>query len=421
MARYRLKAMVMVRMLAEATVCVLFFVIPIVLQLSGVLPGFPPAVRAMLLCLAGIGVLLTPWFGFITWLVTTSDSGLKTYSLFKIQTVDWDKIKNLTRRSSFAWLRYVIESDDGELSFPVLLNKVENLVAEITDHLPATAGRLRSSHRVFVYDKQAFALQMLQSLAALIFAIIFWFFFAAKMNIKHNTTDTVLLLCFCAFITLIFVWRFKVVATMPRALETTKEALVITTYFGRRAIAWKDVKNVSLPVPLLPEGFTVKTNKGSFLIGAAMEAADELQAFIKSRLNGAGGKLDATGSVDEIDFDAIKVRLDEQLIRSQELLASLREKEVDIEAACEIDHCFYADTHYAITGLGQNLADQGFEVDVFAPIESEELNIEYWTMKVRVSQPPDVAGGEKSAAFMTGLADQYSCVYDGWAPDLATT
>jgi hypothetical protein len=319
----------------------------------------------------------------------------------------------------------VVEGEGDELSFPVLLNKIDDLVAEITDHLPPSAGRLRSTHRHFIYDRLAFALQFLQSLAAVVFATVFWFFFMAKMHISHNNTDTVLLLVFCAAITLVFAWRMQVVASMPRSIETTKAGLVITTYLGKRTIGWSDIKGVGLPMPLLPEGFTVKTTKGTILVGAAMECADELQIFIKSRMNGAGAPsrpgIDVEDAVQALNFDEIKVRIEEQSLRSQDLLSSLKEQDVDTATACEIDHCFYADTHHAITGLGQNLADQGFEVDVFAPIEADGVKIDYWTMKLRVSQSPEDAGAEKNAAFMMGLADEYACVYDGWSPDLPTT
>jgi len=424
MARYRLKTMVLARILAEATVCTLFIAIPICLQLSGALPAYPAAVKAMFLCLAGIGVVLLPWFGFITWLVTTSDIGLTTHSLFKNHTLEWSKITNLSRRSSWTWLRFVVEGEGAELSFPVLLNKIDHLVAEVTAHLPASAGRLRSAHRHFIYDRLAFALQFMQSLAAVIFATVFCFFFVARMHISHSSTDTVLLLVFCAAITLIFAWRMQVIAAMPRSIETTKAALVITTYFGKRTIAWSDIKGVGLPMPLLPEGFTVKTAKGTILVGAAMECADELQSFIKSRMNGADSLSRLAGNIEDavgtLDLDFIKARIEEQSLRSRDLLNSLKEQEIDTGVACEIDYCFYADTHYAITGLGQNLADQGLEADVFAPIEADGVKIDYWTMKVRVSQSPEDAGAEKNTAFMMGLADEYGCVYDGWSPDLTT-
>ncbi|MDR3612827.1 MAG: ribonuclease E inhibitor RraB [Candidatus Obscuribacterales bacterium] len=425
MARYRLKTMVLARILAEATVCTLFVAIPVCLQLNGALPAYPAAVKAMLWCLAGIGAVLLPWFGFITWLVTTTDTGLTTHSLLKNHTLEWSKITNLSRRSSWAWLRFVVEAEDDELSFPVLLSKIDDLVTEITNRLPPSAGRLRSTHRHFIYDRLAFALQFLQSLAAVVFAIVFWFFFVARMHFSHNNTDTVLLLVFCAAITLVFAWRMQVVAAMPRSIETTKAGLVITTYLGKRMIAWADIKRVGLPMPLLPEGFTVKTSKGTILVGAAMECADELQSFIKSRVNGAGAVSRPGGDIEDavnaLNFDEIKARIEEQFLRSQDLLNSLREQNIDTATACEVDHCFYADTHHAITGLGQNLADQGFEVDVFAPIEADGVKIDYWTMKVRVSQSPEDAGAEKNAAFMMGLADEYACVYDGWSPDLPTT
>jgi hypothetical protein len=41
---------------------------------------------------------------------------------------------------------------------------------------------------------------------------------------------------------------------------------------------------VSEPLPLLPEGFVIRTTKGSYLIGNGMDSADELESSLKANL-----------------------------------------------------------------------------------------------------------------------------------------
>src|SRR5271155_2002410 len=133
---YRLKAMVLARLLAELTVLVALIAIPIVLLVLGKFHTLHLAVRWLFGVMAVGAAALLPVFGFLDWQVKADLDGLSVSSLFRQQKCQWSAAKTLPRRSSWNWQRYVIDYDGGSLNFPVLLGKVDQLVQTIRNHLP---------------------------------------------------------------------------------------------------------------------------------------------------------------------------------------------------------------------------------------------------------------------------------------------
>src|ERR1700733_684317 len=131
---YRLKAMVFVRMLSEVTLFIVFMALPAVLFALGKFYLLSVPGRAVFITLALFGLCLLPFYGFITWQVKTEPTGITCISLFKRQFCEWSLIRGLSRRSTWNWLRYVIETRDGEISFPVLLKNCDQLVDQIRAH-----------------------------------------------------------------------------------------------------------------------------------------------------------------------------------------------------------------------------------------------------------------------------------------------
>ncbi len=423
MTRYRLRTMVLARMLTEAVVLVGMMALPIVLTASGKLSSFKPPVQGMFIALGVIGLAILPWFGYITWLVTTDENGITSHALFKKQFCTWNQIKSLSRKASWNWLRFVVEYEGGELSFPVLLNKCDALVNEIRQHLPqgAGGGAAQNLQRKFIYDPIAMSMQTLQSLAAIAFVGLFWLFFSAKAHhFKPGSNDEICLLIFCAIATLIFLWRCWAVAFMPKSVEVTKSSLITSTYFNERQIPWTEVMSVGVPLPLLPEGFTIKTKKGTILIGSGMDSADELQqivqfeiALVKNPNHGA-----AEAVLDEVDFEAVRKQMQELTEFSNQLLKSLSENGVDIEAAREIEYHFLSDGREAADLLAAHLAEQGCRSEVFAVEQGQKVVAEKFIIQAITLQTPAEAGLESNTAYLIGVADQHSCRYNGW--DTAT-
>ena len=69
---------------------------------------------------------------------------------------------------------------------------------------------------------------------------------------------------------------------MPKAVQLDPAQLTVRTLFFERRYGWDEIISVKPPFPLLPEGFILKTKKGSYLVGTGMNAADELQETVNA-------------------------------------------------------------------------------------------------------------------------------------------
>ncbi|MBX9695146.1 MAG: PH domain-containing protein [Cyanobacteria bacterium] len=283
--QYRLKSMVIARILAEATVCLILAILPVLLLVIGQLAKLSITIKVVLFSLSVIGALFLPAYGFVTWLVEVRPEGLSTHSLFRQQRCRWADVKKITRRSNWNWLRYVVEHKGGELTFPVWLRDCDQLVATVRKHLDKGGGRIgavQSMFRAFSQDPISIIFQLLQTAAGIGTVVVFWFFFAeiGKQS-TTNSSDTLFVLAFCVIITGLCIWRSVTVALMPRAVQLTPTELIIKTFFFSRQIAWDKVKSITPSMPIMPEGFTIKTTRGSFLIGNGMDSMDELVEAIQ--------------------------------------------------------------------------------------------------------------------------------------------
>src|SRR5215470_610973 len=113
--------MVIVRILAELTVLIVLVSLPFAFTSVGKFAALPPGGKVLLIALSVLSALLLPFYGFITFLVRLDDAGLCFRSLFRKQVCKWSDIKGLSRRATFGWLRYVVEVEGGDVTFPVWL------------------------------------------------------------------------------------------------------------------------------------------------------------------------------------------------------------------------------------------------------------------------------------------------------------
>lgn len=281
---YRLKAMVLARVLAESTVLLTLMLSPAILFILGKISIVPVMLRVVLFVLAGMAGILLPAYGFITYKVEIDDRSLRTRSFFRQQECALSQIKSLTRRSNWNWLRYVVEIEGGELSFPAWLNSCEVLVERIRACLPA-GSQSRNPFRKFAQDTTALIFQLIQAAAGVLFVTIFWVFYASvAVNSAMGASDKAMILGFCIIASAVLAWRTFVVIRMPNSVELTPTELIVRTFWFVRNVPWESVKKVGTPFPLLPDGFMIATGKGSFLIGEGMDSADELLAAVKSKI-----------------------------------------------------------------------------------------------------------------------------------------
>lgn len=270
--------MVFVRLLSEITLFIVFMALPAVLLSLGKFMQLSIPGRAVFITLAVIGLCLLPFYGFITWQVRTDESGITCISLFKRQFCEWSVVRALSRRSSWNWLRYVIETRDGEIAFPVMLKDCDDLVETIRSRLPAGGPASRGSSKLFQHDKVAALWQVGQVIYGFVFIAIIWTFFMT-LHVK-SSSDWWLLLSFSVAATIVLLWRTVVIALMPLRVQITDDKLMLKNLFFERGYPWSELRGVKPSSPFLPEGFTINTKKMSYLVGSNMNAADELHEIL---------------------------------------------------------------------------------------------------------------------------------------------
>lgn len=285
---YRLKYMVSARLCAEASVFLVLLALPLVLLLLGKLAALPITHKLIVATLGLCGLVMVPVYGFITYKVTVSEDQLTSHSIFQKNSCPLSKITGLTRRSTWNWIRFVVEYEGGQLTFPIWLIKSEELVGFLRQCIPGGAGGKRSLiGRRFKQDPVSVIFQIAQATAGLIFIGVVWFFAA---SLYHSGTagisvaDELLVVVFAFIISAILLWRTVVVALMPANIELRGDELVLHTFFFEKKLRWSEIKSVREPLPIFPEGFMLNTKRWSFLIGNGMDAADELSDAIKDKI-----------------------------------------------------------------------------------------------------------------------------------------
>lgn len=282
--RYRLKSMVLARIFAEISVLLILVTLPAILAFTGHFQPAPMTAKFLVLALSLISGLILPAYAFITFMVTVDKHGITAISLANHQRCEFHQMRRMSRRSNWNWVRYVVEHQHGELSFPIWLVNCDELVETIKKQLPAGSG-LPNPFRKFSQDRISLLFQCMQALLGIGLVVVFWIFFRELTGEKFtNQTDLAIVLGFCVVITLIFTWRSVVVFLIPKSIELTPSGIIIDTMAFSRRVGWQNVLSLKPAVPLLPEGFMLKTAKGSFLIGNGMDAADELVSAIQSKL-----------------------------------------------------------------------------------------------------------------------------------------
>ncbi len=276
--------MVLARILAEISVLLILVTLPAILAFTGHFQSSPMTAKFLVLALSLISGLILPAYAFITFMVAVDKHGVTAMSLANHQRCEFHQMRRLSRRSNWNWVRYVVEHQHGELSFPIWLVNCDELLETIKKQLPAGNG-LPNPFRKFSQDKISLLFQCMQALLGIGLVVVFWIFFKELTGEKFtNQTDLVIVLGFCVVITLIFTWRSIVVFLIPKSIELTPSGIIIDTMAFSRKVGWQNVLSLKPAVPLLPEGFMLKTARGSFLIGNGMDAADELVSAIQSKL-----------------------------------------------------------------------------------------------------------------------------------------
>ncbi len=284
---YKLKPVVAIRITAEAIAVLFCAIFPLIGYSCGYFNALPWFAKLVPLVVCVIGCILTPFYGFITWSVITTDEGITAISLFKRPFCKWQDLESLKRRTLLNQVRYSISTNTGqELNFPIWLAHCDQLIQEIRSHIPGGLEAVSTSAtRSFRNSVTGMIFQLIQSCLGLSFAIFVWYFLFTSLFLKPGSIPDRILVCvFAAVLTGIFLWRAFVVILMPTYVETSPQTLLLKTLFGTTEMSWDDVTGLSLSPPYLPEGFVVKTKRGQFLMPGTLESCDELKTQIDAIL-----------------------------------------------------------------------------------------------------------------------------------------
>lgn len=277
-ADYYLKAMVMARILAEATALSIMVLAPIVLMLMGKFWGFTPVLKFLFAGVALVAVCILPIYGFIPYRVSLRGAKITSHALFSSPSTYLQNISAVNRRSTLNWVRYVAIFDGGEINIPVWLKDVDKLIALIKSQFPQYIRQLSAPRgRTFKCDPLAIVMQFAQVLLSLIFIVVCWGFTTAV----HRKDDLFLVYGFALVVTLLLLYRAYIVLTMPKAIKVEQSTIEVQTVFFKRVIECNKVKAVKPSIPLLPEGQMLETQAGSYLIGNSMDEADDLVTALK--------------------------------------------------------------------------------------------------------------------------------------------
>lgn len=280
---YALKMMVLVRILAEVTALVIVAMLPVFLFCIGKFQILPLTWKVALSIMSAGALVIVPFYGFVTWKVRTDDDGVTAFTVFKRKTLAWTELRSLVKRSTWNFPRYVVEGPSSEISFPVWLERLDELLGRIKESLPAGSASF-NPYRQFKQDPVLLGVHMAQSVAGIVFVGVLWFFFAGSLS-KGNNSDSIMVLIFCVIATALILWRTFVILFMPLAVEVKIEFVVFKTCFFTAALPWDQIVSVKPSMPLLPEGFMIKTKKWSYLIGNGMDRSDELEQALAGKLS----------------------------------------------------------------------------------------------------------------------------------------
>lgn len=285
MAVFRLKAMVLARILAELSVLTCLALLPLIIFALGKFALLAMPLKILFGLLSGFSFLLLPVYGFITCQVRLTDDELIASCLFAKHRCKFAQIKALSRRSTWNFVRYVVEFEGGELTFPVWLKQCDLLVSILRDKLPAGAAGKCPMDRTFRQDVVALLFQLAQVLLSLVFIGVVWYFaFSVKESSKLATADVYLVYAFAAMVAVALSYRAWCIFMMPTRVQITDQGFSVKTMLFARSFLWEELQKVAPALPLLPEGFVIHTRRGNFLVGHGMNFADELEKALKGKL-----------------------------------------------------------------------------------------------------------------------------------------
>ncbi len=284
---YRLKPMVVARLLVEVTVLSMVVLGTLLMCAFGLfehlaLPWFakPAAIAATV-----VAAFLLPFYGFITARVSVKESGFKTWALFERKWVEWQSIRDLKLRSGWGWRRYVVTFNGDVATFPIWLDQVGDLVATVRSYLPAGSSK-RDTERAYDEPLSACIIRYAGVVLCALFAFLFWMFaISITSSSSSGAEDRAIVVVAAVLVTVWVSWRavFSVLLA-PRCVRLKKEGLTFRVFTREETLRWDEVQKLRPTSLLLPEGFILQTTRTRLLLSNRLDDYDLLLEAIQEKL-----------------------------------------------------------------------------------------------------------------------------------------
>lgn len=281
---YRLKTMAMARVFSEVMALIIFLCMPFILLFANLMAELDLVVKAAVILGSVFSFLMLPAYGFVTWQITVTETGIIGWSLIKRRELSFDKLIKLTRKSNFNWQRYVLTYDSGDITFPLWFERLDELIKSIREHLPVDLSPGGGGPRLFRQDTISFFMQFSQVAFGLVLTGVATYFAAYYFSSnKVSELDGLLIMVFVLVLGLSMFYRAIVVMLMPFRILLVETGLELSTIFFKKRIEFNSLQQLTASSPFLPEGFMLETTSGSYLIGSGFDSLDELVEQLRLR------------------------------------------------------------------------------------------------------------------------------------------
>ena len=281
---YRLKTMAMARVFSEVMALIIFLCMPFILLFANLMAELDLVVKAAVILGSVFSFLMLPAYGFITWQITVSETGIVGWSLIRRRQLNFDQLVKLTRKSNFNWQRYVLTYDSGDITFPLWFERLDDLIKRIRDHLPSELSPGERGPRLFRQDTISFFMQFSQVAFGLVLTGVATYFAAYYFSSNRvSELDGLLIMVFVLVLGLSMFYRAIVVMLMPFKILLEETGIELTTLFFKKQIDFKSLETLTASSPFLPEGFMLETSVGSYLIGGGFDSLDELVEELRAK------------------------------------------------------------------------------------------------------------------------------------------
>lgn len=281
---YRLKPVLLARMLAELTVFLALALAPLVLFAMGQLQTFHIVFRSMICLASPVGLSLAWAISQIPFQLTLTENGIRSRGVLQKAEIGWSEMLSLALKTKIGWRHYLLTYKSGELRFPSHIAHIDSLVEEVRKHLPSRGRMITGSKQIYKMPVAAHLLLIGQAMLWFGFVILFWFFFDSLRIQKAASADLLLVFGVEIVICVGVIWHFINTLLLPTEIEVLEDSIKISGFVSRKEVQFASITTFMPSKFPFPEGVKLRSGKKTFLVASAIDNFDELLEELNSRL-----------------------------------------------------------------------------------------------------------------------------------------